>query len=164
MTNYNSSEGKGGGCLLAAMIIGLPILVMGRCQVSNSTISNITVQVDKQQAVPEKGYLFWVTPVQAVQENGKTTYVRTGEQEVIASQKAIFQGKYSSSNIVGEIQDGGVYRMKVNWFRQPLTDSYRNILEVERLDKPADKKTSLRIMADPMQFAIARQRQAQMAL
>ena len=158
--SYNSSE-KGNPLVGAAVLLALPLLIFGRCSVSNSTITNVTMRIDKQQAVPEKGYLFWATPVAATEENGKTIYTPVGEQEVLTSQKAVFQGKWSSSNIVGQIQDGGVYRLKVNWFRSPVTDSYRNILEVQRLDKPDQpaKSTSIKINADMMQFAVQRMRQ-----
>lgn len=160
----SSSEDKASGCL-SLIVVGAVIgLIPIRGCISYNTVDQVTVRVDKQDNVPDRGYLFWGTPMRLVESNGKSTYEPAGPQEVFESAKSVFHGKWSASNIVGEIENGGVYKMKVHWFRNEMFNSYRNILEVQRLDKPAspegakDKPLSLKVTADPMQFAIMRQR------
>lgn len=51
--------------------------------------------------------------------------------EVFKNEDSILMWKFGSSDVYNQLNIGQTYNVKVNWFRFPLTSSYRNILEIK---------------------------------
>jgi hypothetical protein len=65
----------------------------------------------------------------------KLALVWTADEKVYKVENDLLQGKFSSAETYGQIERGGHYRVKTNWFRAPLIGQYPNILEVEQVSK-----------------------------
>lgn len=67
-----------------------------------------------------------------ISDGTSSYYLIFTNNEVFKNDDSIIQLKFDSSDIYNQLNVGGTYKVKVNWFRFPLTSSYRNILEIKK--------------------------------
>ena len=82
-----------------------------------------------------------VTTVSAVIEDKErittedsSKYLVFTDKGVFKNSDALFHGKFSSSDIYGDLQIGESYSIKVYGWRVPFLSMYQNIISVELID------------------------------
>ena len=64
-------------------------------------------------------------------EGGSSGYRIFCEEEVLSNQDSVLFGKWDSSDIYKDMEEGKKYKVKVSGWRIPFLSSYRNIVEIK---------------------------------
>lgn len=103
------------GILLIFIIVFL--LLVGQPIGERLTATTTTITVDKRERVNSQDssyYLVW-----------------SSEGETFKCTDAWLFGKFNSSDVYGQLKEGGRYKVLVAGWRIPIFSSYRNIIRIE---------------------------------
>ena len=118
MNNNNTRRRRGVSFLVIAAFLLIPTIFVGGPMMLRATAETVTVTVTDKERVQRA-------------EGGH--YLIFTETETFSIEDSLVFFTFDGSDKYGRIKKGGTYKFKVYGWRNPLTSSYRTIVEVTKV-------------------------------
>lgn len=103
-----------GVIVIVCALVALPIYYV------KGTEETVSVVIESKERISDRG-------------GSESKYLIFTNEETFENTDSLLNGKFNSSDIYGQLKEGGSYECKVYGWRIPFMSSYRNIVECKEV-------------------------------